>query len=107
MSLYTRMRSTGGQPARLYGLAKVHKVNTQLRPVLSLPGSSYYNLTKVLAKLFEKIEGANIETNSLDAREILEGTNLEPNENLISLDVEFVHKCSTERSNRYSSEKTV
>ena len=60
----------GGQPARLYGLAKVHKVNTPLRPVLSLRGSSYYNLNKVLAKLFEKIEGANIETNSLDAREI-------------------------------------
>ncbi|XP_063729576.1 uncharacterized protein LOC134857129 [Symsagittifera roscoffensis] len=86
-SLYTRMRSTGGQRARLYGLAKVHKVNTPLRPVLSLPASSYYNLNKVLAKFFEKIEGANIKTNSLDAREILESTNLEPNENLRSLDV--------------------
>ena len=57
------MRSTGGQPARLYGLAKVHKVNTPLGTVLSLPGSSYYNLNKVLTKFFEKIEGANIETN--------------------------------------------
>ena len=91
-SLYTRMRSTGGQPARLYGLTKVHKVNTPLRPVLSLPGSSYYNLNKVLAKFFEKIEGANIETNSLDAREILESTNLEPNENLISLDVKSLYR---------------
>ena len=27
-NLYTRMRSTGGQPARFYWLAKVHKVNT-------------------------------------------------------------------------------
>ena len=85
------MRSTGGQPARLYGLAKVHKVNIPLRPVLSLPGSSYYNLNKVLAKFFEKIEGANIETNSLDAREILESTNLEPNEILISLDVKSLY----------------
>ena len=51
-SLYTRMRSTGGQPATLYGLAKLHKVNTPLKPVLSLPGSSYYNLNKVLAKCF-------------------------------------------------------
>ena len=79
-NLYTRMRSTWGQPARLYGWAKVHKMNTPLRPVLSLPGSSYYNLNKVFSKFFEKIEGANIETNSLDAREILESTNLEPNE---------------------------
>ena len=62
-SLYTRMRSTGGQPARLYGMPKVHKTNTPLRPVLSLPGSSYYNLNKVLAKFLEKIEGANIEIN--------------------------------------------
>ena len=90
-NLYTRMRSTGGQPARLYGLAKMHRVNTPLRPVLSLPGSSYYNLNKVLAKLFEKIEGANMETNSLDAIEILESTNLEPNENLISLDVKSLY----------------
>ena len=66
-------------------------MNTTLRPVLSLPGSSYYNLNKVLAKFSIKIEGANIETNSLDAREILESTNLEPNENLISLDVKSLY----------------
>ena len=65
----------------------MHKENTPLRPVLSLPGSSFYNLNKVLAKVFEKIEGANIETNSLDARETLESTNPEPNETLISLDM--------------------
>ena len=53
--------------------------------------SSYNNLNKFLAKFFEKIEGANIETNSLDAREILESTNLEPNENLISLDVKSLY----------------
>ena len=48
-------------------------------------------MNKVLANFFEKIEGANIETNSLDAREILESTNLEPNENLISLDVKSLY----------------
>ena len=47
-----------------------------------MPGSSYHNLNKILVKYFVKIEGANIETNSLDAREILDSTNLEPNENL-------------------------
>ena len=36
--LYSKCRSTGVQPARLYGLAKVHKQKTPLRPVLSLPG---------------------------------------------------------------------
>ena len=50
--LYSKMMSTGGQPARLYGLAKVHNAETPLRPVLSLPGSSYENLIKMLAKFF-------------------------------------------------------
>ena len=69
----------------------MNKVNNPLRPVLSLPGSSYYNLNKVLAKFFEKTEGANIETSSLNARDILECTNLQPNENLISLDVKSLY----------------
>ena len=33
-AMYNRLRSTGAQPARLYGLAKVHKQCTLLRPVL-------------------------------------------------------------------------
>ena len=33
-ALYTRLRSTGAHPARLYGLAKPHKQGTQLRTVL-------------------------------------------------------------------------
>ena len=69
-ALYTRFRSTGAQPARLYGLAKVHKQGTPLRTVLSLPGSSYDNLNKILAKYFDENEGANIETNTQMAREI-------------------------------------
>ena len=59
--LCSEMRSTGVQPARLHGLAKVRKDETPLRPVLSLPGSSYENLNKMLAKCFDKIDGANIE----------------------------------------------
>ena len=45
-ALYTRLRSTEAQPARLYGLAKVHKQGTPLRPVLFLPVSSYDYLNK-------------------------------------------------------------
>ena len=40
-AMYNWLRSTAAQPARLYGLAKVYKQGTPLRPVLSLPGSSY------------------------------------------------------------------
>ena len=79
------MRSTGAQPDRLYRLAKVHKQGTPLRPVLSLPGSSYDNLNKTLAKYFDEIEGANIETNTQLSREFLEKTELDSVESIISL----------------------
>ena len=75
-AMYNRLRSTGAQPARLYRLAKIHKQGTPLRPVLSLPGSSFDNLNKTVAKYFDEIEGANIETNTIMAREILENTEL-------------------------------
>ena len=83
-NLYSKMRSTGGQPARLYGLAKV-------RPVLSLPGSSYENLNKMLAKFFDNIDGANIETNTKEAREKIENIALDPDETIISLDVKSLY----------------
>ena len=76
-ALYTKLRSTGAQPTRLYGLAKIHKQCTPLRPVLSLPGSSYDNLNKTLAKYFDETEGKNIETNTQMASEILEKTELD------------------------------
>ena len=37
-TLFNKMKPTGSQPARLYGLAKVHKTDTPMRPVLSMPG---------------------------------------------------------------------
>ena len=57
-NFYMRTRSTGVHPIRLYGLSNVHIKNCTMRPVLSLPGSSYCNLPeKVLANVFEKTEG--------------------------------------------------
>ena len=55
-ALWTRLKSTQAQSAKLYGLAKKHKQSTPLRPVLSLPGSSYDHLNKTLANS-DKIEG--------------------------------------------------
>ena len=87
-ALYTRLRSTGAQPARLYGLAKVNKQGIPPRPVLSLPGRSYDNLNKTLAKYFDEIVGANIEKNTQMSREILEKTELESDGSIISFVVE-------------------
>ena len=85
--IYHRLRTTGLQPARLYGRAKVHKIGTPIRPVLSIPGSSYENINKFLSPFFEKLPGANIETNSKDARAALEATKLDEDELVLSIDV--------------------
>ena len=75
----------------MYGLAKVHKDDTPLRPVLSLPGSSYENLHKMLAKFFDSIDGANKETNTKEAREAIENIALDPDEAIISFDVKSLY----------------
>ena len=86
-ALYTRLRSTRAQPARLYGLAKVHKQGTPLRPILSLSGSSFDILNQTLAKYIDEIEGANIETNTQMSREVLEKAELDSDESITSHDV--------------------
>ena len=48
--LYQTLRPRGSQPARLYGLAKVHKKNTPVRPVLSMPGSAYHKVALKVAE---------------------------------------------------------
>ena len=42
VKVYEALRSTGAQQTRLYVLAKVHKKEILLRPVLSIPGSCYH-----------------------------------------------------------------
>ena len=52
---------------------------------------SYDNLNKTLANYFDEIEGANIETNTQMAKEILEKTELHSEESIISLDVKSLY----------------
>ena len=85
--IYQRLKSTGSQPAGLYGLAKVHKKDTPLQPVLSIPGSSYEKLNRFLTPFFQKLPGANIETNTQEARKALESLALEDDKQIVSLDV--------------------
>ena len=89
--IYQRLRSTSSQPARPYGLAKVHKKDTPPRTVLSIPGSSYENLNRFLTPFFQKLPGANIETNTQDATKALESLTLEYDEQIVSLDVKSLY----------------
>ena len=84
--IYHRLRTTRSQPATLYGFAKVRKSGTPLRLVLSLPGSSYNNLSKFLSPYIERLPGEIIETNSKDARNALEAIKLDEVELVVSLD---------------------
>ena len=88
---YSKLRTTEAQPARLYGLAKVHKNEIPLRPVLLIPGSSYHKLNKFLNQFLKTVVGANIETSTLDAREKFEKLLLAKIEKIVSLDVRSLY----------------
>ena len=45
---YYRLLPTGSQPGRLYGMAKIHKTNCPMRPVLSAINTPEYQLAKWL-----------------------------------------------------------
>ncbi|CAF4146789.1 unnamed protein product, partial [Rotaria sordida] len=44
---FQRCRPVGSQPARIYGLPKVHKTGTPLRPILSAIGTYNYGIAKI------------------------------------------------------------
>ena len=88
---YNKVRSSGGQPARLYGLTKVHKKDTPLRPVLSIPGSCYEPITNELAKWFEKLPEAQVETSSSKIKAGITAATLDDDEVMLSLDVKSLY----------------
>ena len=84
---YQKTRSVGGQPARIYGLAKVHKVGVPLRPIVSMPGSVYDRLGQALAQLVSKLPQAQIACDTKRVANRLRKTELDENEQFVSLDV--------------------
>ena len=53
--IYTKVRPTGSQRPRLYGLPKVHKTDVPLRPILSMIGSAQHQLAKWLATILKPV----------------------------------------------------
>ena len=90
-SVYSALRSTGALPARLHGLAKVHKNGIPLRPVVSLPGSCYEKINKSTANLFSHMSGAKIETSTADINTSLIQKKLKDTEDVSSLDVKSLY----------------
>ena len=90
-NLYTELRSTGGQLPRLYGLAKVHKENVPLRPVLSMPGSPYHKVAKKVTEWLNAIPEAKISSSTKQTVDKLKGIVLQPDEIIVSFDVSSLY----------------
>ena len=56
-STYKSMFPTGCVPPKFYGLPKIHKPDTPLRPIVSSCGSVTYGVAKELAKILKPLVG--------------------------------------------------
>ena len=89
--LYKEMKSTGGQLPRLYGLAKVHKTNVPIRPVLSMPSSPYYRIAGKVTKWLSVIPQSKINCSSKKTVDQLKSVHLDDSEVMISFDVSSLY----------------
>ena len=86
---YKSMYPTGCVPPKFYGLPKIHKPDTPLRPIVSSCGSVTYGVAKELAKILKPLVGKSPHhiTSTQDFVEQVRHIKLEPGECLSSYDV--------------------
>ena len=80
-------KSMGGQLPRLYGLAKVHKKNIPLRPVLSMPGSSYHKFVQKATEWLSVVPESKINSSTQKTIGSLKKMTLEFDKVIILFDV--------------------
>ena len=85
--LYKDIKPRGSQPARLYGLAKVHKIGTPVRPVLSMPGSAYHKVAQKVAEWLSVVPECKINSSTKSVCDKLKDVVLDEDEIVISFDV--------------------
>ncbi len=89
--MYWKLRSKGGQPPRLYGLAKVHKSSVPVRPVLSMPGSPYDNLGTMVTKWLSVIPESQINCTNKGVVDKIKNVTLSEDEVIVSFDVSSLY----------------
>ena len=89
--LFAKLKPLGSQPARLYGLAKVHKTATPVRPVLSMPGSSYYNIATCVADWLSVVDECRINSSTKQISDHLHHIKLGEHEEVVSFDVKSLY----------------
>ena len=85
------MKSMGGQLPRLYGLAKIHKPNVPIRPVLSMSGSPYYKIAEKVTKWLSMVPESRINCSTKKTVDQLKDVTLDPDEVVISFDVSSLY----------------
>ena len=88
-ALYNKLRPTGSQPPRIYGLPKIHKPDIPLRPIVSCIGSPTYQLSKHITSLISPLAGhpSSHVKNSRHFTEMMRSVHVESAEILVSFDV--------------------
>ena len=86
---YRRMYPTGAVIPKFYGLPKVHKENTPLRPIVSSIGSVSYGVSKEIARIIKPLVGSTEHhvNNSKEFIEEIKKMKLEEGECITSYDV--------------------
>ena len=88
-STYKRLYPTGAGSPKFYGLPKVHKEGTPLRPIVSSIGAVTYTTAKELSRILKPLVGKSPHHihNNWDFIEHLKSIQLGPDEVMVSYDV--------------------
>ena len=86
---YRRLYPTAAVPSKFYGLPKIHKPGTPLRPIVSSIGAAIYKTAEELAKILKPLVGmsAHHVQNTRDFVEQRKDIRLKQGECIISYDV--------------------
>ena len=64
LDTFSNLVPSGSQPGKIYGLDKVHKESTPLRPVVSMIRTAEYNVAKYLVKIIHDVMPTTFMLNS-------------------------------------------
>ena len=83
------MYPTGAVSPKYYGLPKIHKAGTPLRPIISSIGTATYNTAKELAKILKPLVGTSSHhvQNTRDFIDQIKDVRLKDGESIMSYDV--------------------
>ena len=86
---YFRLKPTGTQPPRFYGLPKIHKDGTLMQPIVSYTGTPLYEISKYIANILKphgKLKEQHTHSSKSFSSFICQ-QKIEPDEIMVSFDV--------------------